>query len=497
MPESALEIIPKDIIRTETALSRFPIHRLSKKGEISIDIKLKNDKGELKTKWEITHNSKYGQPSPLAYKVDTLIINRRIEEAGKPVPKIIRLGSLTEIAQQTGTGEKNTNAIKKALLQNAFAAISAKFTYKTVSGEEKTIEIADTRYGIVFTGEKLPNGDKADATYVLLHDLYRQILNTAPTRPLDYDYLKALTPTAQRFYELLSYQIYGALKSKKVAKMLYSEFCTYAPQARYFTWEQVKKQMYKLHKPHLESGYIESIKYEQVRIGDGTLDWLFIYTAGRKARGEHTYAVATRKSLPKVKQVKINPYQLSFISQEPTPTLAPDVKLSFSEDEEVFVSKMREFKVSESKARSLVKSHREAVEREITVFPYRLLGGTVKNLSGLFIRAVEESYEPPPSYFDAQEEIEVKKRFAAERKENQERDREKQAEEAAWKRASERLNNLPETERTKLWKTTEQEILSAPEYKNASPAQMKLLRSVMDGLVRASIIEKFIAEDHQ
>src|SRR4051794_27505727 len=78
-------------IRVETALSRYPVHRLAKHGDIAIDIREKNEHGELSIKWEVTHNSKYGQPGPLAYKLDTIIINRRIEEAVRPIPKIIRL----------------------------------------------------------------------------------------------------------------------------------------------------------------------------------------------------------------------------------------------------------------------------------------------------------------------------------------------------------------------------------------------------------------------
>ena len=79
MSEALEKFTPKEIIRTETALSRFPVHRLSKKGSISISIKVAKPNGELKTQWKVSHNSEYGQPSPLAYKLDTLIINRRIE----------------------------------------------------------------------------------------------------------------------------------------------------------------------------------------------------------------------------------------------------------------------------------------------------------------------------------------------------------------------------------------------------------------------------------
>ena len=50
------------------------------------------------------------------------------------------------------------------------------------------------RYSVVFTGEKLPDGRKADAVYIVLNDIYMQVLNGAMTRPLDYDYLKACPP---------------------------------------------------------------------------------------------------------------------------------------------------------------------------------------------------------------------------------------------------------------------------------------------------------------
>src|SRR5947209_3447895 len=81
---------------------------------------------------------------------------------------------------------------RRALKQNAGAFITARRSYRSVDGTEFTAEISDTRYGVVFTGEKFPDGRRADAVYILLHDSYRDVLNSAPTRPLDYDYLKDL-----------------------------------------------------------------------------------------------------------------------------------------------------------------------------------------------------------------------------------------------------------------------------------------------------------------
>jgi hypothetical protein len=83
------------------------------------------------------HNSKYGQPGPLAYKLDTLIINRRIEEAPRPIPKIIRLGSHRDLCRELERTEgENVNCIGNALRQNASAFITAK---GSLLGTEKIV----------------------------------------------------------------------------------------------------------------------------------------------------------------------------------------------------------------------------------------------------------------------------------------------------------------------------------------------------------------------
>jgi hypothetical protein len=204
---------PLKLIRTETALSRYPIHYLAKKGNLNIEITKKDQSGIISFQWEVSYNSKYGQPGPLAYKVDTLVINRRIEEVGKPVPKVIRLGSLREIAAYLIDGHTgNTASIKKSLRQNASAFITTKLKYKTAEGKERFVEADFSRYSIVFTGERLPDGKIADAVYLIINDVYMEILNNAAYRPLDYDYLKILPPGPQRFYEIVSYKIFATLK---------------------------------------------------------------------------------------------------------------------------------------------------------------------------------------------------------------------------------------------------------------------------------------------
>ena len=149
------------------------------------------------------------------------------------------------------------------------------------------METGFNRYSVVLTGEELPDGRKADAVYIVLNDIYMQVLNGAMTRPLDYDYLKGLPPAPQRFYELLSYQMYAAIKNDRPrAKLVYSEFCIHAPQTRHFEWLRVRTQMNKIHAKHKTSGYIADIAYEQTVDSNGNPDWIMLYQPGPKARAE-------------------------------------------------------------------------------------------------------------------------------------------------------------------------------------------------------------------
>src|SRR5512135_188270 len=284
------QLVPSDVIRVETALSRFPVHRLAKSGTVRIELSETNDKGEMILRWEIGHHSKYGQPGPLAYKVDTLVVNRRLEEAGRPIPRIVRLGSLNDICRELGQAEsgRSKGDIKRALYQNSSAYITAKVCYRATDGTERGIEIGDTRYAVVFTGEKLPDGRTADAVYIILHDFYREILGNALMRPLDYEYLRDLPPVPQRWYELASYQVFAAIKhGRGRARLSYTEFSTYAPQTRYVEFDRVKKQMHNVHAPHRQSGYIAGVEFEATTDRDGRPDWTMIYTPGPKAKAEY------------------------------------------------------------------------------------------------------------------------------------------------------------------------------------------------------------------
>jgi hypothetical protein len=295
---------PRPAPRFCPVISRYPVHRLARRGSIKIELKEENARGEQTLSWRVSYNNEYGQPGPLAYKLDTLIINRRIEEARRPIPRMLKLGSLSDICRELDLANsgKNRNDIRKSLFQNAFAGITAKTVYRQGDGSERTLEAAFTRYSIILTGEKLPDGRKADGVYIVLNDVFIQVINGAMTRPLDYDYLKSLPAAPQRFYEILSYQMYAAMKHDRPrAKLIYSDLCAHAPQTRHFDPDHMRSQMYKIHQPHRESGYIAKVDFQVVTDSDGKPDWIMLYMPGAKARAE--YRAFAKRGGPNVLEI--------------------------------------------------------------------------------------------------------------------------------------------------------------------------------------------------
>jgi len=283
-------LMPTNIIRRETVFSRRPVHVLSKSGTPTICIEEYDEKGKLRLRWKVDFTSNV--PRQLAYKIDTLIVSRRIDEYRRrnlPVPELLRLGTLSEIAEEMNirvTGP-NLEGIRQGLLANAQASIQAYLRYVGRDKAERAVktQAGFNRYSVIFHGSPLDEeGTVADATYILFNKIYLNVINNATDRPLDYDYLKQMSPGPLRFYELLSFKMHWALRNKEhAAQMVYSEYCANAPQRRYYTLKEVQDQMKKLHKPHLQHGYISDVNYERIHAPDGTADFLISYRPGPKA----------------------------------------------------------------------------------------------------------------------------------------------------------------------------------------------------------------------
>ncbi|MGH9914313.1 MAG: hypothetical protein ACRD63_03380, partial [Pyrinomonadaceae bacterium] len=376
-------------------MSKLPIHNLAKRGRINIEIKKRNDNQVVELHWEVSYSDRYGQPRQLAYKLDTLVINRRLDEEGRPISKALRLGSLSQICRDLEIPEsgKNTNNIKKALLQNASTFITAKLNYKSNDGIARRLEAGFTRYSVMFRGERLPDGRKADAVYLIFNDPYWEVLNNAPRRPLDYDYLKELAPASQRFYEVISYRIFAALKYKHSrAKISYFDYCTFSAQQRYLDYDHFKKQMYKIHHPHLLSGYLTEVSYEEIADGEGNIDWMMYYTPGSKAKQE--YLTFTRKG----QMIDVEP-------EAAETTIEAEAQEAKSEEyvDSASIEELTKRGISEAKARKLLLNLKPN-QRVLDQIDYgddviaKAQQGKFTNPPGFYIYLIESNVIVPESF---------------------------------------------------------------------------------------------------
>lgn len=442
------ELSSIQIIRTETVLSKLPVHNLSKTGDFEILINRRKPTGEVELHWSVSYNSKYGPPRQLAYKLDTLVVNRKIDEIGRPVPKVVRLGSLRDIARELGLGG-DTNQIRKALRQNAFTGITAKLTYRTAGGEERRIEADFTRYSVIFAGEKLPDGTSADSVHLILNEPYWEVLNNAPIRPLNYEYLRELPPAAQRFYEIVSYRIYAAFKYKQAeARLPYSEFCTYSALQRYYDYDPFKKQMYKIHKRHLESGYLERVYYEETLDADGKPDWNMIYVPGDRARREFEAFHQRRTAVGE--------------GSDAEPALAELMKRG----------------ISEAQARRLLLSVKEdqPVQAQLEwgdVLVTRSRG-RIENPPGFYIYLVRENVQPPAEFIQPPEERQVEDSRVELRAAYEEYVQEQAAQYLAGRYSSEEYEQLIDAKGREV----------KQQYRVAETWSKEQLREVAEGLVR-------------
>ena len=396
------EVIP---IRTETTLTRYPFHRIAKKGDVQIKRTTKNGRGKVITTWEVKH-----PPGPLAYKIDTLIVNRRIDEMRSrgEIRQLFKLGSLREICEELKIAPNGTNinGIKEALRENAFAGITCKLDFTGNDGTTREFEFNTTRYTVIFTGEKLPNNRKADAVYIELHPRYHEMLRHSKTRPLNYEYLKALAPAPQRLYELLSFTMFGTLThGRPNAQMLYSEFCQSAPLMRHFETKKMHAQMWKIHKPHKDAGYIKSVVFEETTDSDGAIDWIMKYTPGRRARYEYRAFTKKQEKLIEQKQAA----RPRLVAPAPKEKPAPPAEPHQTPEETSAIEKLMGLGIDQVRATQLVLANRAECELWADAWPYLGQKG-MNNPAAILISFIERQRRPLPKEYLAAKEREAKQR---------------------------------------------------------------------------------------
>ena len=150
---------PLSILRTETVLSRFPIHLLAKRGRVAIPIRRTNAQGALDLRWEVSYNEHYGPPAPA--RLQTRYHCHQPDPRCPAAPAAPR-AQRRESDARCGpawtcmiSGRQQAH-LKSAFHQNASAYIVAYLRYRGRDGIERTVNTGFTRYSVIFTGESPP-----------------------------------------------------------------------------------------------------------------------------------------------------------------------------------------------------------------------------------------------------------------------------------------------------------------------------------------------------
>jgi hypothetical protein len=324
-----------DPIRVELLSTELPVHQVAKRGEEEIRILKRPRGGQVEARWSVDYNPKVGRPGPLAYRLDTWVIKRRLSALRRPFPRLVRIGDLREIARELNHGG-DTNAVRRAFEQNAATFIRAKIDYRTTDGREETLEGYFNRYTVFYRGHALPGGRRAETVYISLNDPYYEMVSSAIVRPLDFAYMRRLTPAAQRFYELLSPRLFAAIRyGHESAWIRYSDYCLHAVQKRQGTRRRMQTQMAHVQRVHLRSGYIDVVEYENALGDDVGPDWILRYRPGRRAREEYQKFNEERSGRPLNARRAPRP----VLAKEPVEQIAPvGVRAKGAEDENAAVS---------------------------------------------------------------------------------------------------------------------------------------------------------------
>lgn len=278
-------------VRAEVNFLRYPFFTLStrdlKKVEKIEYTEERSENGEKqRVFWRVSKNVVHGFPGPFDKRVRRAI-EEILDNYPRPIPLLVRLGSTYHLCKLIGFAPsgKIKQMVKRGLQRIAATTIDQDnaFYDKTrriwLPRTEGTFHLFD----VFFKDQILPNGESADAIYLLLSPLYVRSLNAYYVKPIDYTYLRSLkTPLTQRLYEVYGLRFRG-LRDSSYARYDYEDLCQTLPITPQKRFDNAKKILEPHHRKLETTGFLA--KYEW-RGRQSQHPWEILCWPGPKAKGE-------------------------------------------------------------------------------------------------------------------------------------------------------------------------------------------------------------------
>ncbi|MGH8709798.1 MAG: hypothetical protein ACREVA_00495 [Burkholderiales bacterium] len=208
-------------------------------------------------------------------------------------------------------------------------------------------------------------------------------------RPLDQVYVRSVSPSARRWYELTAGSVFGAVSHPNSRGYFDTRYSWYV--SRHHTLEaqtglrRIKMQMEKITKDHLKSGYLRKVEYFETAEGD---DVIIRYFPGAGAK----------RSINRVKSLLSGRRGLISVGDEPVdPATAPPPD---SEAEALILKLISEYGLIEKIARRLIEENAEEARKQVEAYPYRK--AKPDNPAAFLVQSIREKWPLPEKYLAAQ-----------------------------------------------------------------------------------------------
>jgi Replication initiator protein A len=295
-PKPASKIQPENLqpaqyVRAEVNFLRYPFFALTTRDLQKVEkieyIEERSENGEKqRVFWRVSKNVVHGFPGPFDKRVRRAV-EEILDNHPRPIPQLVRVGSTYHLCQLIGFAPsgKIKRMVKHALQRIAATTIDQDNAFYDKARRiwlpkaEGTFHLFD----VFFKDQILPNGESADAIYLLLSPLYVRSLNAFYVKPLDYAYLRLLrTPLTQRLYEVYGLRFRG-LRDSPYARHDYEELCQTLPITPQKRFDNAKKILEPHHRKLKATGFLA--KYEW-RGRQSQYPWEIFCWPGPKAKEE-------------------------------------------------------------------------------------------------------------------------------------------------------------------------------------------------------------------
>jgi len=254
--------------------------------------------------WTVIPHPDFGAPGDFERQ-----LQRAVEYCLAGMPRPIRnpvpLPGFRELARIMGMKcpGKFVRQVKQGLTRMMKTQIRSKRSYYSKSIKnwiEKNFHLYEH---IVFAGETLPDGRKADGNYVYFHNAYLDNVNALYVRPLDFEYLKSLKPVSARLYEILGVKFYG---HNEYIQYKYSTLCRLLAIPQKKVLSRARRQLDAAHDELNLTRFLSH--WEWLPIQGEKHDWYIRYVPGKRFFNEATMVkMATansggRRRIPMIKK---------------------------------------------------------------------------------------------------------------------------------------------------------------------------------------------------